>query len=74
MSLAFFIITHSRCLKHHRSVAGPNLPRGAVLMVHDFPPEYTTVKMWDEALAPLGIFRRYDNVQVRTTKHGVNCM
>jgi hypothetical protein len=43
-------------------------------MVHDFPPEYTTVKMWDEALAPLGIFRRYDNVQVRTTKHGVNCM
>jgi hypothetical protein len=46
-----------------RRVVGPNLARGGVLLVHDFPPEFTRAADWDLALAPFGLRRRYAAVQ-----------
>jgi hypothetical protein len=42
---------------------GPLLPLGGVLLVHDFPPEFTTEADWEQGLAPFGLTRHYRDVQ-----------
>jgi hypothetical protein len=37
--------------------------KDAVILVHDFPPEFTTEQQWHDVLAPFGIVRRYSELQ-----------
>jgi len=57
------LIDHADRLEFVRKFAAPNLQPGGVILVHDFPPEYTTEEMWEEALRPFGIVRRYREIQ-----------
>lgn len=57
------LVDHADRLNFTVKAVAPNLRRDAVILVHDFPPEFTTEAMWHERLAPFGIVRQYSQLQ-----------
>mmetsp|Transcript_55464 Transcript_55464/g.109964 ORF Transcript_55464/g.109964 Transcript_55464/m.109964 type:complete len:404 (+) Transcript_55464:166-1377(+) len=57
------LVDHADRLWFTRVIVAPNLRRGAVIVVHDFPPGGTTEEQWDHELGLLGLSRRYASVQ-----------
>jgi hypothetical protein len=57
------LVDHADRLNFTIKVVAPNLRRDAVILVHDFPPEFTTQEIWEDSLSTMGIVRRYSQIQ-----------